>query len=177
MMLDQLDKSKTYILGVVETHTDASRIQVYRENSFDFGQRWTHVAALWHRADFPEWQIEESRWPCGCHHMYYADWIEELKGSDPISVVAIPVALDIKGMMNHIGKEFAIRYVLKLGKGEVEPKPDCYIFCSELIRLHDGGILATDPTDTFPADYQEWAKREGIEPIVLYEKERVGVCR
>ena len=171
-MINNLDPSKTYIAGSVECHDAARRIQQVRETSVPVCDRWCHVSALFFDG---EWKVIEAKFPEGCREVTYAEIMANVENVEASLIVAVETPLDILSIRQHVGKEFATRYALQWLKGIKDPNEPRYqnaVFCTEIIRMHDYGILQYPPDNCVPADYQEWAITNNLPMIVLWKRER-----
>ena len=167
--MNKLDPSKTYILGVVENTAKARHIQSFHETLTPIEARWSHCAALFWQNN--RWCVIEARPVFGCHMLSLSAWMEAYVDDTVDAVYALPSPLDIRGMFTHVGKDFAYRYIVGWKNGKREAKPDCYVFCSEIIRRHDYNGLTISPDDVTPMHYQEAALQWEIPMVRLYPRE------
>jgi hypothetical protein len=104
--------------------------------------------------------------------MTYEEWIGEVDPEEVSIIFAVAVPLETLGMYQHVGKEFATRYVLQWfeGKHRLEPRYKNAVFCAEVIRLHDYGILDNPPDDVTPADYQQWVIMKELPMVTMWRR-------
>jgi hypothetical protein len=165
-MTEALDPNKTYVLGVVENTAKARHIQSMLETSTPLQKRWSHCAALFLNQGV--WTVIEARPIFGCHMLSLAAWIEAYADETVDGVYALPLLFNIAGVFSHVGKEFAYRYILGWKNGNREPKPENYVFCSEIIRRNDLGVLTVSPDDVTPMHYQELGIQWEIPTVKIY---------